>query len=1330
MTFRLWKEMCMFTWNKMNKMKLKKYWKQIIFLVALLLIMWLEMLSAQDLINTGRINNTGMFRVKNQVFFGGQDTLGGVFDYFGTNQTVPAKNYRNLTLSGSGIKQTSGGNFAVFGDITIAPAVTLQVETGSIMRMDGTLFENGYLSGSIQKNNVNLSGDTVTSTFGNIGATISWTGVAPGTTSVIRTSAVAVIGNGHQSIQRYYDITSAVNSGLNATLTLQYSHNELNGHDPAKLLLWKSIDGGQTWRIQGGIVDTSAHTITKRGISSFGRFTLSDSLHPLGSLTPVAGIFAIVSGNNQTDTIFHQLLPFVVQVTDSDGYAVKDELITFAIVHAPAGDSSAVINPAAVRTDSNGFASAVLKLGSKVGQYVVAAAAASISGEPLQFLATATVGSPRSLLLTSGNNQSGTISTTLMEPFVVTVTDSGGNAVSGTNVHFAITSTPPNASGQQLSVVDIATDSLGRAATILTLGNKVGQYEVSATSSGLNGSPVTFTATATVAAARYLTVLSGNNQIGTVGTTLPQPLLVSITDSGGNGVKDIRVQFAIVDTPFGATGQQLTIENAISDSLGLASTNLTLGSKAGFYRVTATSSGLSGSPATFSILANAGPAYRLAQTSGDNQSGLTNTILPQPLVVVVSDSFGNPVFGSTVRFAVVNKPLGAVNDSLTSPVAVTDSQGLAQTYLRLGDKAGVYTVQAIDSGLQGSPVNFSATAISTVAARLEEVSGNNQTDTVNTVVENPFVVLVSDASGNPVSGTTVNFQITSAPPGATSQSLSVTTAVSDSLGRASTVLTLGQKVGTYRVTASSGTLAGSPIEFTTTAIPASASTVAQVSGNNQQASILTQLTQPFVVVVTDRYGNVVPAAKVLFNITTTPAGATGFALSQDTVTTDSVGQAQVLMTLGSKVGIYTTTATIVGVSGSSVLFTSRANAGAAAVLAMTSGNSQTQDITTQLALPFVVSVTDLGGNAVQGTQVRFAISSTPIGARGHFLSDTLVVSDSLGTASSFLTLSHKVGTHTVTVTAPGLTGSPITFTAYATAFLGDANGDGRANIADLTTTIDKVLERIELSDANFTRADVDTNNVINTRDAGIILGGLLDGKWDSVAFAPEKTIQSAGSHYEAKFELTRNGLRFNLENDAPVKGIQFALRFSSATTIDRPDVVFRRSKHMKIPMQPMGNLLRVVLYNDDNTPIDTGSTSLFRLATNNLTLSDFDIVYVIVSTEANEGVYIPFSKVDGSNKYPDSYALLQNFPNPFNNQTTIRFQVPDVPGRFAPVLLQIFSVDGERIRTLVKGDFEAGTYDYLWDGTNDNGQVVSSGMYLYRLWTRDLMLVKKLMFIK
>jgi len=118
-------------------------------------------------------------------------------------------------------------------------------------------------------------------------------------------------------------------------------------------------------------------------------------------------------------------------------------------------------------------------------------------------------------------------------------------------------------------------------------------------------------------------------------------------------------------------------------------------------------------------------------------------------------------------------------------------------------------------------------------------------------------------------------------------------------------------------------------------------------------------------------------------------------------------------------------------AGSSAAFA--VNPGAAAKLALTSGNNQSANRSMALASPFVVMVTDANTNPVSGISVTFALSTAPIGATGQVLSPTSTTTAANGQASTILTLGSTAGTYTVTATAGTLSGSPVTFTAIANA---------------------------------------------------------------------------------------------------------------------------------------------------------------------------------------------------------------------------------------------------------------------------------------------------------
>ena len=102
---------------------------------------------------------------------------------------------------------------------------------------------------------------------------------------------------------------------------------------------------------------------------------------------------------------------------------------------------------------------------------------------------------------------------------------------------------------------------------------------------------------------------------------------------------------------------------------------------------------------------------------GNNQQAQAGPVLPQPLRVRVTDAEADPVAGVTVTWSVV-----AGGGSVSPATSGTDSDGLAATMFTLGGQAGTQSVQATVTGLSGSPVVFTATAIMTASGEIALVS--------------------------------------------------------------------------------------------------------------------------------------------------------------------------------------------------------------------------------------------------------------------------------------------------------------------------------------------------------------------------------------------------------------------------------------------------------------------------------------------------------------------------------------------------------------------------------------------------------------------------------
>ncbi len=99
--------------------------------------------------------------------------------------------------------------------------------------------------------------------------------------------------------------------------------------------------------------------------------------------------------------------------------------------------------------------------------------------------------------------------------------------------------------------------------------------------------------------------------------------------------------------------------------------------------------------------------------------------------------------------------------------------------------------------------------------------------------------------------------------------------------------------------------------------------------------------------------------------------------------------------------------------------------------------------------------------------------------------------------------------------------------------------------------------------------------------------------------------------------------------------------------------------------------------------------------------------------DVNHNIYTPslVTAVEENVTLPVEFSLKQNYPNPFNPSTTIDFAIPEE----GEVMLEVYNLIGQKIRTLVSYKMKAGHYQAVWDARNDRGVKVSSGVYFYHL---------------
>ncbi|HEV2123489.1 MAG TPA: Ig-like domain-containing protein [Chloroflexota bacterium] len=148
-----------------------------------------------------------------------------------------------------------------------------------------------------------------------------------------------------------------------------------------------------------------------------------------------------------------------------------------------------------------------------------------------------------------------------------------------------------------------------------------------------------------------------------------------------------------------------------------------------------------------------GPPASVTKLGGDDQQATAGSVVPDPLVVRVTDANGNPVSGIGVTWAV-----SAGGGSVDPGATTTNAAGEASAGWTLGTAAGENQATAAVAGL--SPVTFSAQGRAGAPAALEKVGGDGQEAKTGSTLPDSLVVRVTDRYGNPVSGVTVTWQAT------------------------------------------------------------------------------------------------------------------------------------------------------------------------------------------------------------------------------------------------------------------------------------------------------------------------------------------------------------------------------------------------------------------------------------------------------------------------------------------------------------------------------------------------------------------------------------------
>jgi len=230
------------------------------------------------------------------------------------------------------------------------------------------------------------------------------------------------------------------------------------------------------------------------------------------------------------------------------------------------------------------------------------------------------------------------------------------------------------------------------------------------------------------------------------------------------------------------------------------------------------------------------------------------------------------------------------------------------------------------------------------------------------------------------------------------------------------------------------------------------------------------------------------------------------------------------------------------------------------------------------------------------------------------------------------------------------------------------------------------------------------------------LVGLIN--WVVTGNPPAKSAAQSDEGEALIWQASDGGtVTVGFEADVAMGGVLLSLQTTSTL---QPEMIRSLADNMTLAYRQEGNEAHILMYSMTGETIPAGHTEL-------VALDGLDgISLTAVQLGSFDGRLIRTALAAAPENLPADFALAQNYPNPFNPETAIEFLLPVA----SDVELTIYNVLGQRVRALIDGSRPAGIQRVVWNGCDDRGQRVTSGVYFYRLTSGSDTMTRKMMFLK
>ncbi len=298
-----------------------------------------------------------------------------------------------------------------------------------------------------------------------------------------------------------------------------------------------------------------------------------------------------------------------------------------------------------------------------------------------------------------------------------------------------------------------------------------------------------------------------------------------------------------------------------------------------------------------------------------------------------------------------------------------------------------------------------------------------------------------------------------------------------------------------------------------------------------------------------------------------------------------------------------------------------------------------------------------------------------------------------------------------------------------------------------------VYNNANIDNNDRTSADVygsggNPDNVLDLMDLAVLQDAVTDGAWPSYAitaiqgkpayrisggdnFAPGIFAKvSGGSKFDkvtadvfVNFEVFNAGqksskIRVSVKNGgSDLRGIQ--IEFNSSVLPGKLDVWrLPDASDLKLAWARNDfNRIVILLYADGGKVIKVGNRSYITIVIPNVSVEQLiGAEPRVIASISNLSYDVNFDIKQAGGILPLTYMLYQNYPNPFNPGTTVEFEVPE----YSSVKLIVWNALGQKVKELYNGAVDPNKYQVYWDGKDEDGTPVASGVYFITMYARSL----------